>query len=235
MLLRDRQLDLATFTDIPSHEIADPNENGVPEERVAEALELLERLLTQEWASFDGIFYELKETSVRPLPSSQLVTGSVRVWGDGLKNTNRRRVRRRDLGADDAATTDRSSESLLIPIYCGNDPDECDRAKSWWIQEFDSEIWHSGIFCHPTTRNISRSASSREISLAINRTFAEAEKMLIAGTPEECAAKIEALIKETNCSEIIFHAHFGLMPVELAESSLELLAEELKRSSGMQA
>ncbi|WP_417522412.1 LLM class flavin-dependent oxidoreductase [Marinovum sp.] len=229
ILLQGRRLCLGALTDVPYHEVSGTPEPETLDARLAEALELLEVLLTQEWASFDGTHYSISEASVRPMPRNRFEPGAARLWGAGVPDSERFRVST-GLARDKEAVA-RPGDAIFVPIFCNDDPEICERAKGWWIQEFDSEVWHSGIFSHPATRHISRTASPREVSQLVSDTFSDAEGMLISGSPDACRARISELTDKACCQEVIFQVHFGLMPIELAEASLALLAESLDRAT----
>lgn len=229
ILLQGRHLCLGALTDVPYHEVSGTSEPENLDARLAEALELLEVLLTQEWASFEGAHYSISEASVRPMPRNRFDPGAARLWGAGLPDSERFRVSTGLARGKEAPA--RTGDAIVVPIFCSDDAESCERAKGWWIQEFDSEVWHSGIFSHPATRHISRTASPREVSQLVSDAFSDAEAMLISGSPEACLARISELTDETGCREFIFQAHFGLMPIELAEASLALLAESLDRAT----
>lgn len=225
VLLGDRRLEVAVFSDILAHETLDQARDRIDASAIREAVSVVEQLMCQEWVSFSGTHFTLTQTSVRPRPSTLFEPGFVRLWGDGLGEESRSRVAT-GIGRLNGKPEVASADALVVPVFCSLQEDQVARAKNWWVQEFDSELWHAGIFSHPATREIPRTATPHEITTAINRKFSEIENDVIAGTPIQCVARIDELIEATGCQEILLHAHFGLMPVEQAEKSLKLLMRE---------
>lgn len=224
LLLGDRRLEVAALTTLPPHELS--TDDADSEERLHEAIELVEKLVTQEWTTFEGRFYRLPEVSVRPRPSRFSAPGFVKLWGAGTPNLDRQRI---FTPFDDfSKTLEHSAASALVtPVFCSESDAEVKKAKAWWSQEFDSDLWYTGIRSHPFTRDIPIAESAQKTSLAISERFKTAETLVIAGGPAECTDKIEALIDGRNCAEIIFHLHFGLMPVHAAEESLAALSRSV--------
>ena len=225
-------------------------------ERFFECLDILQLAFTEEMFSFDGQFWKYKNASLRPRPlDPKIITEAWGTWTSetslrqmaerGLQpmTTPNKTVEsyiedmqlfnqiRRGKGFDEAR-----GPILQVPLYCSENADaERDLIEQWIGEHVDSilRMYELG------TENFAPGKSYAEYrtkgSDMGDGTYDDALKTLtekflrdgVIGTPEECAERVAFHRETVNPSEIVAIAQVGTMPLEAAERSMRLYAEQV--------
>jgi len=246
-LLADRELHIAIAPDPAPHEcVAAGLALDSLRERRREALQILRALFADEWLSHKGRHWSIPPTAVRPrpvhadLPQRMLVCAAALAddpallpYAAGLFHSAMSdvppTVRQADVLRRKRATQALPWQgcAVHVPVYCSERPGEIDAAREWWAQAFDAEVWHHGIRHHPATRATAARAQGRSLNDEIAGIYETSKGSGIFGSPAECRAIIARMRQALPIGHLIAHMHFGLMPIDLAERSIGLFAEQV--------
>ncbi|MGD9632870.1 MAG: LLM class flavin-dependent oxidoreductase [Pirellulales bacterium] len=224
--------------------------------RFKESWDVLKLALTQERLSYDGEFFKIPETSIRPRPlhddmldhtacafttpesmelaanegfSQFFVTGApLEEMSVAVDQYNAIRARR-GLDAD--------QPRVLMWMYCSNDERQIDRAGEWFAVHGAEASSHYG-FTRPGefdgVKGYEGYAAAVEKGLKeeAEGTRAQGNAMVRPesqpiGTPEEIIRRLRLLQEQTGAREVAVIPHFGGMTVKEAEDSVRLFAQEV--------
>lgn len=215
-------------------------------ERMDEALEIVRRALTQEWFSFDGRFFQIPRTSIRPRPlSHDLTENMVLVWSspetmEWAAHTGGGQLYANFSGWEALASSSAEFNRIRAPhgwhpiapiasgpVFCSPSRSEAAAAREWFKQTFDSSVWHYGLFNKPSIRAALAGKEGAELERAVTEIYDDAARIGVFGTPAECIEQLVDIQRRTGMGELICHMHFGLMPVHVAERSMRLFAADV--------
>jgi alkanesulfonate monooxygenase SsuD/methylene tetrahydromethanopterin reductase-like flavin-dependent oxidoreductase (luciferase family) len=219
---------------------------GIPIEesaaRFRESVEIIRLAIERERFSYDGRFYNIRETSIRPRPRNrqQLLDDMRVVWGDST--TLPATVH---LGLDVLASGSRRGSAYRLPLVRLNEiraakgfpPSRpvltlfaaCTRTDAEGRALMDrhlAEFTESSarLAGSPSMRSKFRSVVLR---LARDAGFGTAVRMQLWGTPARCIARLRELYLAVRPREIVVGFRYGSMSRAAAEKSMRLFAEEV--------
>jgi alkanesulfonate monooxygenase SsuD/methylene tetrahydromethanopterin reductase-like flavin-dependent oxidoreductase (luciferase family) len=225
-------------------------------ERFFECLDILKLAFTEEMFSFEGQFHSYKNASLRPRPlDPRIVTEAWGTWTSetSLRHMAERGLNPMttpnktlesyigDMVIFDQIRADKGFGEarrpiLQVPLYCSQDAHaEQDRIEQWIREYVDSvlRMYELG------TENFAPGKSYAEYrtkgSDFGSGTYDSAVQTLttkflrdgIIGTPDECAERIAEHRQTIDPSELVVLNGVGTMPVDVAERSMRLYAEQV--------
>jgi alkanesulfonate monooxygenase SsuD/methylene tetrahydromethanopterin reductase-like flavin-dependent oxidoreductase (luciferase family) len=220
-------------------------------ERFIEAVQVIKQALSSERFSYDGKYYKIPETSVRPRPTSTRIVDDLcgafnspssmsvvadldlnmlfvsaqtpEVVGGFAQGFNKIR-------ADRGLAPDRPR--VVSYAYCA---EGCDAEADGVRMAIDFHSVESGRHYelnHPERfegiRGYEDYARSRAHSqIDADALFETTRKSHALGTPDQCIEKILRAQELTDAQEFVFIFRFGGMPIDQAEQSVRLFAEKV--------
>jgi alkanesulfonate monooxygenase SsuD/methylene tetrahydromethanopterin reductase-like flavin-dependent oxidoreductase (luciferase family) len=219
---------------------------GESRDRMEEALDIVRLALTQEWFSYEGRFFTIPRTSIRPRPvTADLTETMLFAWsspetmawaanrgvGQLYANFSNWEAVAASSAAFNQIRADRGWRPVAPiaggPVFCSTDRALTATAREWFKQTFDSSVWHYGLFKKPSIRALLAGKEGAELEQAIAGIYDDATRVGVFGTPDECIAQLIEIQARTGLGELVCHMNFGMMPVEVAEQSMRLLASEV--------
>jgi alkanesulfonate monooxygenase SsuD/methylene tetrahydromethanopterin reductase-like flavin-dependent oxidoreductase (luciferase family) len=219
---------------------------GIPIEQSAarflEAAAIIRLALTEEWFSFDGTFYRIPRTSIRPRPrnAAALLDDMRVVWSGGdlplgaelgldVLSFAPREIRRYRDGID-RLNEFRTGHGWPAsrPVFamfstCAESDADGRRRMDRHLDEFQ----RSGeqlLGNQPLTQRLKRAAHQFLENRGIVDSFAGAQ---LWGSPAQCLARLEELHRAFDPREVVVSFRFGNMPRNDAEQSMRLFAREV--------
>ena len=221
-------------------------------ERFDEALAVVRLALSQERFAYEGAFYQIPETTIRPQPRTKDLLDEMYIaWGSpatlpiganaglGILMVNQKSV---DEYHDDvvnfnAIRADRGWDPVqpiaVSWISCFEDETEAwEVARHYMGEQQDSGRRHYE-FDDPEhfreTKGYETYAKRGEIyeklsQDEINEAFAKEQ---VWGTPEQCLEQLKMIQTKTSAKEFILVFKYGSMPYELAERNIQLFADRV--------
>jgi alkanesulfonate monooxygenase SsuD/methylene tetrahydromethanopterin reductase-like flavin-dependent oxidoreductase (luciferase family) len=215
-------------------------------DRMDEALEIVRLALTQEWFSFEGRFFTIPRTSIRPRPvTPDLTENMVFAWSSPetmawAANTGGGQLYANFSNWEAVASSSAAFNSMRAehgwhwvppiaggPVFCSTSRADVATARDWFKQTFDSSVWHYGLMNKPSLRALLAGKEGAELERAIAAIYDEATRVGVFGTPNECREQLGDIQARTGMGELVCHMNFGLMPVDVAEGSMRLFAAEV--------
>jgi alkanesulfonate monooxygenase SsuD/methylene tetrahydromethanopterin reductase-like flavin-dependent oxidoreductase (luciferase family) len=225
-------------------------------ERFTEVLDIVTLALTQERFSFEGEFYSYKNASVRPRPlDPRVVTDAWGAWTSErslrefaargllpLMNPNKTvEAYLSDLALFKAVREEHGHSSARgviyqVPLYCSEDAANEQHLIRQWVSEYiDSALKMYELGTDNFAPGKSYAEYRTKGSHFGDGSYADALQTLttkwlrdgIFGTPQECAEKVAAHRNAMDPSELALLTGFGTMPMEAAEKSMHLFAEQV--------
>ncbi|OAI38589.1 luciferase [bacterium SCGC AG-212-C10] len=220
-------------------------------DRFAESLEVLRKALSQEWFSYEGNFYTIPETTIRPRPRNpERLLERMRVaWtspqtlpitanaGLGMLMTNQKSWEeyREDVRGFNAMRAEKGwapvQPSVVVNVACFDTEEEAwDVIKKASIEANISVQKHynwADVERIKNTKGYEQYAVFGEVSKAKGPEWL-GERAAIPqawGTPDQVYDKLVNVQKMTSAEEIIVNFRYGNMPIETAERSMRLFAD----------
>ena len=217
--------------------------------RFDEALDIVRTALTQERFSYEGQFFQIPETSIRPRPRTpDLVDRMAIAWqspstleiganhGLGMLFVNNKTW---EEYADDVTGFNR--------IRAGHGWDPVQPTVVTWVScaETEEEAWQTArtyMGEHQDSGRLHyelddeahfRAAGSYEFYAERARQVAATDpqeridafcRAQVYGTPEQCLERLRHIQRQTSAQEFILRFKFGQMPADLAERNIRLFA-----------
>ena len=231
-------------------------------DRFAEALEVLQKALTQEWFSHEGRFFQIPETTIRPRPrdAEGLLDRMIVAWtspqtlpitanaGLGMLMTNQKSWEeyRQDVRDFNAVRAEKGwapiQPTVVVNVACFDTEDEAwDVIRRHSSEAQDSVLRHYGWREADRFRQTKGYEQYAKFSELANRKSVEelgehSARPQAWGTPDQVLDKLELVQRTTSAEELVLNFRFGGMPVETAERSMRLFsAEVLDRLHAMPA
>ena len=215
-------------------------------ERMAESLEIVRLALSEEWFSYDGRYFQIPRTSIRPRPlSADLTENMVLAWSsqetmEWAAHTGAGQLYSNFSKWDAVASTSAAFNRIRAghgwdpvtpiaagPVFCSPSRSEAAVAHEWYKQTFDSSVWHYGLFNQPSLRELVAGKEGADLDRTIAEIYDNAARIGVFGTPDECIEQFLDIQRRTGMGQLICHMNFGLMPVSVAEQSMRLFAAEV--------
>jgi alkanesulfonate monooxygenase SsuD/methylene tetrahydromethanopterin reductase-like flavin-dependent oxidoreductase (luciferase family) len=223
--------------------------------RFLETLEIIKRALGGVRFSFEGEYYTIPETEIRPRckdpeklfremrmawgsPSSIAVGAAVglkpmlvpqRPWTAYVPELASYNKLTREAGFSPAGPI------LCLWMYCAESEDAAAQGAHRYLAEYaDSAVRNYELLgTHwdgvPTYENYAAIAQKNRTKTALEVVGDSADLRAsnhVWGTPAQCVAKIEHLVQLTGAEEIVLVPMFASMPYEVADASMRLFAKE---------
>ena len=225
--------------------------------RFNECLDILERALTQDRFDYQGQYFTVPETSIRPAPQTPdllsklfaaastgssveavarrglkpLFVGnkSLAAAGDDVRKVNRFR---RDVGLGPCQPNN------ILFMYCVENEREADRATEFMASANRDVSLHYGLndaanFAGVTGYEDYAAGAGSATAVTENAAPVEAkpntydESNLLIGTPDTILKRLAAGQKACSFAQIGLVPNFGSMPHDVSRKSLELFAKEV--------
>ena len=222
-------------------------------DRFAESLEVLRKALTQEWFAHEGRFYTIPETTIRPRPRNpeRLLAGMRVAWtspqtlpitansGLGMLMTNQKSWEeyRQDVREFNAVRREKGwapmQPTVVVNVACFDTEEEAwETIKRHSIEAQDSVLRHYGwkdADRFRQTKGYEQYAKFSEIAnQRSNEELGEyAARPQAWGTPDQVFEKLQHVQRMTSAEEMVMNFRYGAMPVETAERSMRLFAEQV--------
>lgn len=213
-------------------------------DRLLEVLEVVRTALTQEYFSFDGNFFQIPRTVIRPRPRTpDLTTQMMMTWAspeslamsanagmaplftnlsgldalrDGMASFNEIRA-----GHGWAPST----STVAITVFCHEDQDYAQEyATQYWKATSGQTIWH---YDHLGRADWMADHPAAERAALIDQAYRSQTAAGIFGTPEYVIDGIREVQAAGNISHLITLHSFGDMPRDDVERSMRLFAKEV--------
>lgn len=206
---------------------------GIPhaqsQARFLESLEILRLAIERERFSFDGSFFSIPETSIRPRPRNpRRLLEDMRVPWSGssappvaarlgldvlLAGGRRDAVLREAVRIHNHGRAAASRPILVLFAACTQSDSEGRDLVERHLAEFLAAS--------------ERLAGTSRLRRLARRLFSTSPSLQVWGSPRRCLARLEALHAAVRPWEIVLAFRYGSMSREIAESSLRLFAREV--------
>lgn len=225
-------------------------------ERLLEVLDVVRTALTEEYFSFDGEFFQIPRTAIRPRPrTADLTRQMLMTWASPeslamAANAGMAPLFTNLSGLDalrdgTRAFNDIRSEhgwspqpaTVAITVFCHEDQDYASEyATQHWKAMTGQTIWH---YDHLGRADWLPEISAEERAALIDQAYLAQTAAGIFGTPEFVIEKIREVQAAGNISHLITLHSFGDMPRDDVERSMRLFASDvlpvIKQIPGEQA
>jgi len=187
--------------------------------RYEECLAIMKLAMTQEWFSFDGEFFTIPETTVRtPLTNQQS-------WADYREDGGDFTRIRSENGW--AAT----QPTVVVRAACLESSQEAwDAMSTYTLEGQRSSANHYQLDDTErllNTKGYEQYAQRRKADPTDEQIVEAAARPQAWGTPDEVYDRLRLIQQLTGANEFVLSFRYGTMPVELAERSMRLFAEEV--------
>lgn len=215
-------------------------------ERMDESLEIVRLALTQEFFEFNGKYFQIPPTTIRPRPITvDLTEHMMCAWSseETMKWVAESGVGPMYNNFHDwkgvSATNDRFNAMRAArgwppmppvcsgPIFVAETAAEADDARKWYRDTIDSSIWHYGLFDQPSMRARLVGKTGAELQAAVDEIYADSMRTGIFGTPDQVLAQLTDIQHLLGLGHLQGHFNFGRMPHGVAKKSVELFAREV--------
>jgi alkanesulfonate monooxygenase SsuD/methylene tetrahydromethanopterin reductase-like flavin-dependent oxidoreductase (luciferase family) len=209
---------------------------------MAECLEIVRLALTNEFFSFEGEFFQIPRTTIRPRPLSRDLTKNLLMtWAspDSLEMaahsgaaplfTN---YRSREVVRDNLRTFDQvrsghgwpvSPSAIATTVHVHRDGQRArEVGEQYWRRTAAMTLWH---YDRLAADYFMPDATPAERKAAVMEGYENQAAAGMFGTPEEVIEQIRELQQMANVGHLITLHSFGDMPRELIEESMKLFGE----------
>lgn len=244
-LLDGRKLNIGIGRGFAAREF---NTLGIPYEtsrgRMAECLEIVRLALTNEFFSFEGEFFQIPRTTIRPRPlSPDLTKNLLMTWAspDSLEMaahsgaaplfTN---YRSRQMVHDNLQTFDQvrashgwpvSPSAIATTVHVHQDGQRArEVGQEYWQRTAAMTLWHYDRLAAPY---FMPDATPEERTTAVIEGYENQAAAGIFGTPDEVIEQIRELQQMANVGHLITLHSFGDMPQDLVEESMKLFGRSV--------
>lgn len=224
------------------------NTLGIPydtsRERLLEVLEVVRRALTEERFSFEGEFFQIPETGIRPRPrTADLTTRMSMAWASpeslemaadcGLApmvtNLHGFEAARDDIATFNDIRTRRgwpqTSSNISCTVFCHEDQEYAEQyATEYWRKMSGQTVWH---YDRKGRADWEPDISQEEREALIDDAYKSQSAAGFFGTPEFVIEKIRELQGIADIGHLITLHSFGDMPRDDVERSMRLFAKEV--------
>jgi len=217
--------------------------------RFDESLKVLQQLLSTGKCDFDGEHYKIKGLKLRPQPETDL---SKNLWGAGGTDESVAIIAKNDIRPLVIPTTslgialetaekharlhreagfEASKTKLALWTYVAETEEQAQRdAQQYMVEYADSALRHYelrgnhlGDIKGYESYGVMQKALQEDPSPFLNG-FYDSHPW---GTPEQVIKRATQLANEFGVNELVFVFKYGSMPIEVAEKSMKLFAEEV--------
>ncbi|GAA3525560.1 LLM class flavin-dependent oxidoreductase [Aeromicrobium panaciterrae] len=212
--------------------------------RMIECLEIVRRALTEEFFSFEGEFFNIPRTTIRPRPLSPDLTENLlmtwasteslelaalsgaaplftnyRGWStleDNLRSFNALRANQ---------GWSRSSSAIATTVHVHPDEETArEMGEEYWRRTSAMTMWH---YDRMGSDHFMPNATDEERERLVRAGYEDQASAGIFGTPESVIDQIRELQRVADVGHLITLHSFGDMPTPMVEASMKLFAEEV--------
>ncbi|MBN9112427.1 MAG: LLM class flavin-dependent oxidoreductase [Pseudonocardia sp.] len=219
--------------------------------RYEECLAIMKLAMTQEWFSFDGEFFTIPETTVRPhfRNPERLLADMKSGWaspaslplaanaGLGMLLTNQKSWAdyRKDVGDFNRIRSENgwaaTQPTVVVRAACLESSQEAwDAMSTYTLEGQRSSANHYQLDDTErllNTKGYEQYAQRRKADPTDEQIVEAAARPQAWGTPDEVYDRLRLIQQLTGANEFVLSFRYGTMPVELAERSMRLFAEEV--------
>ena len=225
---------------------------GESRDRFMESLEIVRAALSKQEFSYEGKYNQIPSMSIRPQPrSDDLADRMYCAWGSpetipiaanaGLGALFVPQKGWEEIGQEVVTYNDlRSKQGLSAQqpivvcwVYCSPDPDEAwETARTYMTNYNDSALRHYEF--HDADHFTAAGGYDYYAKMAGARKRVGEERVVevfaqnqVWGTPEVCIEKLRTIRQTTDAAEFVGVFTFGDLPLDKAEASMRLFADEV--------
>ncbi len=213
-------------------------------ERLLEVLDVVRTALTEEYFSYDGEFFQIPRTAVRPRPrTADLTTQMMMAWASadslamaaeagmtplftnisGVATLRDAINRFNEIRAGHGWAP--STSTVSMTVFCHEDQDFAhEYATQYWRSTSGQTIWHYDHLARPDWL---ASSTAEERNSVIDNAYESQVASGLFGTPEFVIEGIRELQAAGNISHLITLHSFGDMPRDDVERSMRLFAKDV--------
>lgn len=225
---------------------------GESRDRFMESLEIVRAALSKQEFSFQGEYHQIPSMSIRPQPRSEdLVDRMYCAWGSpetipiaanaglgalfvpqkGWEEIGQEVVTFNDLRTKRGLS--KAQPIVVCWVYCSPDPDEAwETARTYMTNYNDSALRHYEF--HDADHFTQAGGYDYYAKMAGARKRVGEERVVevfaqnqVWGTPEVCIEKLRTIRETTDAGEFVGVFTFGDLPLDKAEASMRLFADEV--------
>lgn len=225
---------------------------GESRARFMESLEIVRAALSKQEFSFEGEHFQIPAMSIRPQPrSSDLVDRMYCAWGSpetipiaanaglgalfvpqkGWEEIGQEVVTYNDLRT--RAGLSKTKPIVVCWVYCSPDADEAwDTARQYMTNYNDSALRHYEFhdaehFTKAGGYDYYAKMAGARLRVGEERVVEVFAQNQVWGTPEVCIEKLRTIRETTDAAEFVGVFTFGDLPLDKAEASMRLFAQEV--------
>jgi alkanesulfonate monooxygenase SsuD/methylene tetrahydromethanopterin reductase-like flavin-dependent oxidoreductase (luciferase family) len=213
-------------------------------ERMLEVLEVVRRALTEEFFSFDGEFFQIPRTRIRPRPRTQDLTKQMSMaWASpeslemaancglaplvtnlyGFEEARDSIVRFNEIREEHGWP--KAKSTISCTVFCHEDQAYAEEyAGEHWRKMAGLGVWH---YDHLGRSEFMPDASPEEREAELNKHYELSIAQGLFGTPEFVTGKIKELQEAGDVGHLVTLHSFGDMPRDDVERSMRLFAKEV--------
>jgi len=245
VLMDGRKLHIGTGRGFATREFSSL---GIPyedsRERMMEVLDVVRVALTNEFFTYDGRFFKIPRTSIRPRPITEDMTRNILMtWNspeslDAAANsgvaplfTNYRGwdALRTELGAFNKIRAkngwEPSPSAIAVTVHVDEDGQRArELGEKYWRRTVETIIWHYDKYASPF---FMPDATPAERDAVLDKGYESQASAGLFGTPAEVTEQIRELQKVANVGHLMTLHSFGDMPIEDTEKSMRLFASKV--------
>ena len=213
-------------------------------QRMAEILDITRLALTEEFFSYEGAFFTIPRTTIRPRPLSEDLTSQMLMtWASpeslamaahaGLAPLSTNFVGWQELAANLATFNDiRAGEgweplssTIAVTVHCHEDQATAEEeGERYWRLTTGTTQWH---YDKLGSAEFMPDASPEERAAALDAGYESQASAGIFGTPEYVVERIRELHRIADVGHLITLHSFGDMPLGQVEASMRLFAAKV--------
>jgi alkanesulfonate monooxygenase SsuD/methylene tetrahydromethanopterin reductase-like flavin-dependent oxidoreductase (luciferase family) len=213
-------------------------------ERMAEVLDIVRIALTQEFFSYDGEFFQIPRTTIRPRPiTSDLTRNMLMTWSSqeslemaataGLAPLSTNYVGWDQLASNlkhfneirEKCGWNPLPSTIAVTVHChGNHDRAVERGEHFWRLTTGTTQWHYDKLAR---EEFMPDLSHEEKKQFLATAYEGQASAGIFGTPESVIEQIRELQRLANVGHLITLHSFGDMPRDEVETSMRLFASEV--------
>jgi alkanesulfonate monooxygenase SsuD/methylene tetrahydromethanopterin reductase-like flavin-dependent oxidoreductase (luciferase family) len=213
-------------------------------ERLLEVLDIVRTALTQEYFSYEGKFWNIPRTAIRPQPRTKDLTKQMLMaWAspESLAMAAKAGLAPLYTNLGGPAALQQSAQTfndiraehgwgpapstVSVTIYCHEDQEHAEEfGTKHWKAMTGQTVWH---YDHQARADWMPDVSPEEKASILDQAYKGQIDAAIFGTPEFIIEKIRELHTAGNISHLITLNSFGDMPREDVERSMRMFASEV--------
>jgi alkanesulfonate monooxygenase SsuD/methylene tetrahydromethanopterin reductase-like flavin-dependent oxidoreductase (luciferase family) len=256
-LLQGRNLYVGMGRGLSAREFGAFNiEQGEARDRYVEAVEIIRLAFANEQFSYDGKFFQIPLTQLRPRPSAKLSQNLLGAFGSPSslpivanldlqmlfvagqtpdqigENVTQFNAIRKERGLEP------NQPRVVMWMYCGETEEEVEDGVTWAV-DFNREAGGHYQFLDPKARDrfvglkgyedyaAGTGTGSGGLEVSADDLRKAQRDNQVIGTVDECIDKIRFFQKVTQAQEFVFICQFGGMPMDRAKKSMKLFSEKV--------